>query len=149
MGSHEGLTATARYAPAAPLWRLAPTRGENGRGMADFMMLIPGLAGRPARQQERVAAQVREVCASYGQRVTFADINFSIGVVWVSVVADPGLTGQVAQGIRQRVPDALLVGGQLGAAAAVPVAATPFAGWRRRIQRLRGMAGRLLPSPCR
>jgi hypothetical protein len=141
------MTAGPRYAPAAPLWQLAPTRGEDGGGMADFMMLIPGLARRPAWCQARVADLVREVCAGYGRQVAFADINFSIGVLWVSVAAEPGLTGQVAQAIRQRVPEALLVGGQLGAVPAVPVAATRFAGWRRRVRCLKRVAGRLLPGP--
>lgn len=115
--------------------------------MADFMMLIPGLAACPAPQQQRVASLVREVCEAYGRQVAFADINFSISVLWVSVVAEPGLTGQVAQAIRQRVPEALLVGGQLGTVAGVPVAESRFAGWRRRIRRLRTVAGRLLPGP--
>ena len=62
--------------PAEPLWRLAPTRGKDGRSLADFMMLIPGLARKPQACRERVAALIREVGASYGARVAFADINY-------------------------------------------------------------------------
>jgi hypothetical protein len=145
--SRGDMTAGPGFEPASPLWQLAPTRAEDGRGMADFMMLIPGLAGRPASQQARVAALVREVCSGYQRQVAFADINFSIGVLWVSVVAEPGLGAQVAQAIRRRVPDALLVGGQLGVAAPLAVSATRFGPWRRRLQRLRGVARRLLPGP--
>lgn len=103
-----------------PLWQLAPTRGRSGQGMADFMMLIPGLADRSA--VERVHAQnvVREICESYGEQVAFADINLSLNLLWVSVDARPGLAGRVAASIRQRLPDALLVGGQLGMVAALP-----------------------------
>ena len=104
-----------RLDPAQPLWRIAPTRGDDGRCLADFMMLIPGLGGRPQSARERIANRVREVCEAYGEQVVFADINYSLNVLWVSVAAEPGLAGRVAQSIRGRVPEALLVGGQLGA----------------------------------
>jgi hypothetical protein len=142
-----GLTAAPKYSPAAPLWRLAPTRAEDGRCVADFMMLIPGLGRRPRIYRERVAVLVRDVCESYGRQVVFADINYAINVLWVSVAAEPGLAGQVARAIRQRVPEALLVGGQLGAVAGMPACRTGFAAWRRRIGRLRAVAVRLLAAP--
>jgi hypothetical protein len=105
------------FGPAAPLWQLVPTRGEDGRCLADFMMLIPRLGSRPEVCRERVALAIREVCESYGRRVAFADINYAINVLWVSLAAEPQLAGRVAQSIRDRVPEALLIGGQLGAAA--------------------------------
>ncbi len=128
-----------RLDPAQPLWRIAPTRGDDGRYLADFMMLIPGLGGRPQAAREWVASRVREVCESYGEQVAFADINYSLNVLWVSVAAEPGLAGRVAQSIRGRVPEALLVGGQLGA---VP---TPLARVDRRglWSRLRGLSRRV------
>jgi len=101
--------------PAQPLWRLAPTRDRDGRGVADFMMLIPRLGERPAGCRERVESAVREVCESFGEQVVFADLNHAINVLWISVDAQPGLTGRVARSIRERIPEALLVGGQLGA----------------------------------
>lgn len=135
--------------PAEPLWRLAPTRGEDGRSLADFMMLIPGLAKRPLACRERVATVIREVCESYGDRVAFADINYAINVLWVSVAADPGLGGQVAQSIRQRVPEALLVGGQLGVASALQVAAPRWDGLWRYLRRLSKARSRRLSGPGR
>ncbi|MCB1924980.1 MAG: hypothetical protein KDJ27_14765 [Gammaproteobacteria bacterium] len=105
------------HGPALPLWRLAPTRDGDGRCVADFMMLIPGLRRYPEVRQRDVAAQIRAACAGYGDQVVFADINVAINVLWVSVAAEPGLVGRVAQSIRDRVPEALLVGGQLGTAA--------------------------------
>ncbi|MBT8429036.1 MAG: hypothetical protein KJN79_03905 [Gammaproteobacteria bacterium] len=132
--------------PAEPLWRLAPTRGEDGRSLADFMMLIPGLARKPKVCRERVASLIREVCESYGDRVVFADINYAINVVWVSVAADPGLGGQVARSIRQRVPDALLVGGHLGVTSALQAAAPLRHGWWQRLRRLSRRAARLANS---
>ena len=122
--------------PALPLWQLAPTRGADGRCLADFMMLIPGRAARPRASRDRVAAVIREVCESYGERVAFADINYAINVLWVSVAAEPGLGGQVARAIRQQVPDALLVGGQLGAPSGLQASAPRAPSWWRRLRRL-------------
>jgi len=141
------ITPTAALYPACPLWQLAPVKAEDGGALADFMMLIPGLAGRPAAYRDQVAASVQAVCASFGRRVAFADLNYGINVLWVSVAAEPGLAGQVAQAIRQQVPEALLIGGQLGAPAGVPVAAGTYAGWRRRARRIVGAAVRLLGAP--
>lgn len=128
-----GLAPVPGTIPAQPLWRLAPTRGDDGRSLADFMMLIPGLAKRPQACRDRVAAVIREVCESYGDRVAFADINYAINVLWVSVAAEPGLGGQVARSIRQKVPDALLVGGQLGAAGGLQTATRRRPRWWRRL----------------
>lgn len=135
-----------QFSPAQPLWRLVPTHDGEGRCLADFMMLIPGLGAKPPHCREQVAVCIREVCASYGRQVAFADINFAINVLWVSVDAVPGLTGRVAQSIRQRVPDALLVGGQLADSAALPAAGARRDGWWQRLRRLPQRASRLLPG---
>ena len=121
-------------------------RAEDGRCVADFMMLVPGLGARPIPVRERIAGLIREACAGYGGRVVFADVNYAINVVWVSVLAEPGLAGDVARSIRERVPDALLVGGQLGGASTLPVGPTTLLRiWRR----LRGWSRRALPDPNR
>ncbi len=131
-----GLIEGRGLAPAEPLWRLVPTRGGDGRCLADFMMLIPGLSERPRPAREHVARVIREVCETYGEQVAFADINCKINVLWVSLVADPGLAGRLAQAIRQRVPEALLIGGQLGAAALLPAAARRRPPLWQRVRRL-------------
>jgi hypothetical protein len=136
--------------PAPPLWSLAPTRAHDGRCLADFMMWIPGLGDRPALSRERTAQLIREVCESYGEQVAFADINYAINVLWVSVAAEPGLAGRVAQSIRGRVPDALLVGGQLGLATLPAVSAGPARSifWSR-LRRLSRRALSMLEGPER
>jgi hypothetical protein len=131
-------------APAQPLWRLAPTRGDDGRAVADFMMLIPGLADRPALSRDRVSQRIRAVCATYGERVSFADVNYRINVLWVSVDAVPGLAGQVASAIRSAVPEALLIGGQLGAASACPALRPRGPALRQRLRLASRRALRLL-----
>lgn len=95
------------------MWRLAPTRQDDGRPVADFMMLVPGLGQRAPNERDRVSELIREACAGYGEQVVFADVNYRINVLWVSTEASPGLAGRVAEDIRRRVPEALLVGGHL------------------------------------
>lgn len=144
------LRSERRVGPAVPLWRLAPTHADDGQSLADFMMLIPGLKQRPEAVRDRVAQLIREVCESYDGQVAFADINYSINVLWVSVAAEPGLAGRVAQSIRSRVPDALLVGGQLGAVSA-PIACSPRRGgglWAR-LRRLSRRVTVRLEGPSR
>ena len=125
---------------AEPLWRLAPTRQADGRPVADFMMLVPGLGQRAPIERDRVSGLIREACSCYGEQVVFADVNYRINVLWVSTVASPGLAGRVAEEIRRRVPEALLVGGQLRPTSLPTTAAGPravFQSW------LRGMRRRL------
>ncbi|MCB1787532.1 MAG: hypothetical protein H6953_06760 [Chromatiaceae bacterium] len=147
MSRHSACTAS-RLAPAPPLWRLAPTRAADGRPLADFMMLIPGLGERPQMVREHIAGSIREVCEAYGDQVAFADVNLAINVLWVSVTAEPGLAGRVAQSIRGRVPEARLIGGQLGAS---PMPVARGADWRARARRcwhrVRQGVGLLLEGP--
>jgi hypothetical protein len=129
-------------APAVPLWRIAPTRDQDGRCLADFMMLIPRLGSRPAAAREEVARRVCEVCEAYRGQVVFAEVNYALNTLWVSVTAEPGLAGRVAQSIRGRIPEARLVGGQLGAVPMpMPVA---VAGSTGLVGRLRGLRRRVL-----
>lgn len=109
----QSLPVSTMLGPAAPLWRLAPTRDGDGRCLADFMMLIPGLGASPDCYRDHVAMAVRGVCESFGKQVAFADINYAINVLWISLDAEPGLGARVAAAIRDQVPQALLVGGQL------------------------------------
>lgn len=143
------LTPGSGVLPAEPLWRVVPTRADDGRCLADFMMLIPGLGARSGRGRVQVARVIREVCESYGEQVAFADVNYAINVLWVSVAAEPGLAGRVAYSIRQRVPEALLVGGQLGACGAIARPGARRFGWRQRLRRLSGRATRLIRGPGR
>jgi hypothetical protein len=119
--------------PAEPLWRIAPTRSDDGRNLADFMMLIPGLASSGDAARRHVAETLKAVCAQFDDAVAFVELNYRLNLLWVSVVAEPGLSGRVAQAIRVRLPGALLVGGQLGA---VPTLSVVQSGWRARVLRV-------------
>ena len=123
-------------APAEPLWRVAPTRAADGRCLADFMMLIPGLATGTQGARRHVIDSIRGVCECFGESVAFAEVNYRLNILWVSVAAEPGLTGRVAAAIRQQVPTARLVGGQLGAVPTLPEPRPVWADLRARFRRL-------------
>lgn len=123
----------SRFAPAEPLWRLAPVRDAEGQPVADFMMVIPGLKRRGAAYRESVGLRIAEVCEGFADQVVFADLNTSTGALWLSVEAQPGLCARVGAAIHQAVPEALMVGGQLGAVSAQLTVAEV---WRERLTRL-------------
>jgi hypothetical protein len=123
------------------LWRLAPAYDPEGGASADFMMLIPRLSQRGPAFVEHATGCLREVCDGFGERVLFADLNFRTGAVWISVRAQPGLCAEVARAVRQKLPQALTIGGQLGAMNAVPALAAPR--WRVWISRIPRLGGRL------
>jgi len=96
--------------PAEPLWQRAPSRGGDGRLLSDFMMHIPRLKDAPALRRERVCVELQAVFRTFGRQVCFADLNLQLSLVWISVEARPGLIPEVAQEIRRRIPEAVLIG---------------------------------------
>ena len=98
--------------PGGPLWRHVPTRDGEGRPLCDLLLLVPGLR-RDQVARDLTAAQLRAALDEFGDRVRFANLNLELGVAWVTVAAEPGLTGVVADAIRRRLPGVRLVGNQL------------------------------------
>jgi len=92
-----------------PLWKRAPARGDDGRLLSDFMMLIPGLGRRSAEHVQATVAELQAVFAYYRDFVVFADLNLKLNVLWVSVRPSPGITLELAAAVKHRVPEALLV----------------------------------------
>ena len=99
-----------RLQPAAPLWQRAPSRNRDGRLLSDFMMRIPQLGSAPALRRERVCVELQAVFQAYGGQVCFADLNLHLNLVWISVESRPGLIPELAQEIRRRIPEAVLIG---------------------------------------
>lgn len=95
--------------PGEPLWRFVPTRDEDGRLLSDFMMLIPGLHDRPAPYIETTLDQIHCALVQF-QEVVFANMNLKLNLLWVSVRTRRRITLDVAAAIRNRVPEAVLVG---------------------------------------
>ncbi|RMG56831.1 MAG: hypothetical protein D6717_05740 [Gammaproteobacteria bacterium] len=96
--------------PNSPLWQRAPARDAQGRPLSDFMMIIPGLAARPAAQVRETLARIERVLKRYGETVVFADMNLQLNVLWVTVRPVPGICLELPTVIKYYVPEALLVG---------------------------------------
>ena len=96
--------------PSEPLWKLAPTRNENGKSFVDFIMLIPKLKKKPPSYIDSTLGKIHMVLSQYNHVVVFADINLKINCLWVTHKAQPGLCTELFEAIRRQVPEALLVG---------------------------------------
>ena len=105
-----GLRRACAFEPGAPLWSRLPSRDADGRRLADFMMLIPGLKRRTELEiRERMLA-IQRVLEGYGDLIAFAEVNLRINTLWVSVQARPGLCLEIPLAIQGAVPEALLIG---------------------------------------
>jgi hypothetical protein len=98
----------ATVEPGTPLWQIVPTRGEDGRPLADFMMLIPGLRDRPQHAINTTLNHLQKVLEQY-REVVFVNLNLKINVLWVSVICRPGIILELVTSIQRLVPEALLV----------------------------------------
>ncbi len=94
--------------PGTPLWQIVPTRGADGRPLADFMMLIPGLRKRPQHEINNALNNLQKALQQYHD-VVFANFNLKINVLWVSVNCRPGLILEMVASIQDAVPEALLI----------------------------------------
>ena len=94
--------------PGTPLWQIVPTRGTDGKPLADFMMLIPGLRKRPQHEINTALNNIRKVLEKF-QDVVFANFNLKINVLWVSVNCRKGLILELVAAIQELVPEALLI----------------------------------------
>lgn len=97
--------------PGEPLWRIVPTRDEHGHLLTDFMMLIPRLKEKSAREVERTVDHIRTILTLHSE-VVFADLNLAINLLWVSLRPKRGAMAEIAAAIRLLVPEAVLVGNQ-------------------------------------
>ena len=94
--------------PGTPLWQVVPTRGEDGRPLIDFMMIIPGLRSRPQYAINTTLNNLQRVLEQY-REVVFVNLNLKINVLWVLVNFRPGIILELATSIQRLVPEALLV----------------------------------------
>jgi hypothetical protein len=94
--------------PGVPLWRVVPTRDEEGHSLTDFMMLIPHLREKPSREIEQTSENIRSVLALH-REVVFADLNLPLNILWVSLRPRLGAIAEIASAIRVFVPAAVLV----------------------------------------
>jgi len=96
--------------PGEPLYKLAPTRDENGKSFVDFMLIIPKLKKKPQDYIDRTLKDIQMVLNRYKNDVVFANMDMKINCLWISHKHKPGLCRELTAAIRQYVPEAMLVG---------------------------------------
>jgi hypothetical protein len=94
--------------PGTPLWQIVPTRGADGRPLADFMMLIPRLNKRPQHIIDITLVRLQQALEPCPD-VVFVNFNLKLNVLWVSVNCRHGLILELVTEIQNRVPEAMLV----------------------------------------
>ncbi len=98
--------------PGQPLWKVVPTRDENGKLLVDFVMWVPRLKRQSPDYIQTTLAHIHTVLQRY-QEVVFADMNLAINMLWVSLKQRPGIVREVFDAIHLLVPEAKLVAQQM------------------------------------
>ena len=94
--------------PGTPLWQIVPTRGADGRPLADLMMLIPRLSSRPQHIIDTTLRNLQKAL-EHCPDVVFVNYNLKLNVLWVSVNCRHGLILELVTSIQNLVPEAKLV----------------------------------------
>jgi hypothetical protein len=94
--------------PGVPLWKLAPTRDEQGVRLCDFMVLIPRLKSRHPSYIGSAQNYIAGVLKRY-EEVVFANMDLKLNLLWVSHRYRAGLMLEIINAIRLQIPEAVLV----------------------------------------
>ena len=92
-----------------PLRMRAPAIDENGKALADFMMIIPGLNRRPDATIARITRDIQRVLSNYNNCVVFAEVKVELNLLWVSIKPEFRKSYEIACAVRESVPEAKLV----------------------------------------
>jgi len=96
--------------PAEPLYKLAPTRDENGGPVSDLLMIIPKLKTKPEPYIKDTLANIEFALKQFSDEVLFANVDMKLNTLWVSFKAVPGVYGQIVSTLKTNVPEAVIVG---------------------------------------
>jgi hypothetical protein len=96
--------------PAEPLWKLAPTRDENGGPVSDVLMIIPKLKLQPEQYIKDTLANIEFALKQFSNEILFANVDMKLNTLWVSFKAVPGVYVDIVSTLRTNVPEAVLVG---------------------------------------
>jgi hypothetical protein len=94
--------------PGVPLWKIAPTRDEDGVSLCDFMVLIPRLKSRQAGYIGNAQNWIAGVLERH-EEVVFANMDLKLNLLWVSHRYRAGLMLEIVSAIRLHLPEAVLV----------------------------------------
>ncbi len=104
------ITLSIDMSPAEPLWKIAPTRDENGDRVSDFLMIIPKLKHKPEMHIKRTLDDIDRALKQFKTDIVFANMDMKLNTLWVSFKSEPGLFIKIASAIKLQVPEAVLVG---------------------------------------
>lgn len=96
--------------PAEPLWKLAPTRDEDGGPVSDVLMIIPKLKTRSEKHIKDTLANIEFALKQFSNEVLFANMDMKLNTLWVSFKAVPGVYAGIVSTLKTNVPEAVLVG---------------------------------------
>ena len=96
--------------PAEPLWKLAPTRDEDGGPVSDVLMIIPKLKTKPELYIKDTLANIEFALKQFSNEVLFANLDMKLNTLWVSFKAVPGVYVQIVDALKINIPEAVLVG---------------------------------------
>lgn len=96
--------------PAEPLWKLAPTRDEDGGPVSDLLMIIPKLKTKPEHYIKDTLANIDIALKQYSNEILFANVDMKLNTLWVSFKAVPGVYANLVSTLKINVPEAVLVG---------------------------------------
>ena len=106
--------AGTKVSPAVPLHEIVPTRGEDGKPLSDFMMIIPKLKHQSDEYIQNTLNQLEKVLNFYKEKIVFVDLNMKMNLLWVTIKPIPGLIIEISAAIKSQVPEALLVADHQG-----------------------------------
>ncbi len=96
--------------PAEPLWKVAPTRDENGNRVGDLLMIIPKLKTKPSHHIQKTLAEIETALKQFSSLILFANVDMKLNTLWVSFKAQPGLFVEITAALKLHVPEAVIVG---------------------------------------
>lgn len=96
--------------PAEPLWKLAPTRDENGGPVSDVLMIIPKLKTKPELYIKDTLANIEFALKQFSNEILFANLDMKLNTLWVSFKAVPGVYVEIVTALKINIPEAVLVG---------------------------------------
>ena len=105
-----GLKLSVDLVPAEPLWKMVPTRDENGGPVSDVLMIIPKLKTKPNQHIKDTLANIEFALTQFHKEVLFANVDMKLNTLWVSFKAVPGVYAEIVYALKTNVPEAVLVG---------------------------------------
>ena len=106
----KNITLSLGIEPAEPLWKIAPTRDEEGNRTSDLLMIIPKLKTRPKQHIQNTLSEINAALNQFKHLILFVNVDMKLNTLWVSFKAKPGLFAEITTALKLHVPEAMVVG---------------------------------------